>query len=261
MSDRVLMYHALESDAFPSEAKKKGDLLYILSEDTFENQLKLIQGQGYEVVSNENDFEENKVRTGDFTVELTFDDGHFTNHTLAYPLLMKYGYKACFFVTTGWLNGKSYMTDGMLRELADSGMLIGTHGASHRFLTDLTDDEVSRELDTSKKYIEDKLGCPVKTFSAPGGRIDERVARIAVKAGYTDIYISDNSPGFSVEGVDINGRIAVKRNYDLNQFKRSIITGKSPESALVTSALSLAKGMLGNRNYQYIRELALRFKK
>lgn len=45
---------------------------------------------------------------------ITFDDGYADNHQLALPLLQKYGLSACFFISTGYLDGGRMWNDQII---------------------------------------------------------------------------------------------------------------------------------------------------
>jgi len=250
MSTRILMYHGIESASMPSEMTDPGDLRYVLGLDTFEVQLDWLARNGWAIQLTDG-------APGARSAVLTFDDGHASNYELALPRLRDRGLPAYFFITTDWIGSDYYMSADMLTELAAAGMTIGGHGASHSFLTDLSDADAQRELESSRDRLQDILGTPVTTMSAPGGRVDLRIARLAKAAGYTDVYISDNKPRFSLPGLRIHGRLALKRNYSAKQFANMVRRNREP-GFLLTSGLRTAKRVLGNDRYLAARGLALR---
>lgn len=267
MAVRTLMYHALEPAGGPSQAYKIGDLLYVLPKTNFEAQMMLLKFDAFSVVDQVGNGADEFL--GDYAgktygtqksigVRLTFDDGHITNYTIAYPILCEYGYKACFFLTTDWLNTNHCLTTRMVSELAGDSMVIGSHGVSHRFLPDLTEKEIVDELDYSRKSLEDIIGQRVDLLSAPGGRINERVIRLAAVAGYRGIFLSDAKPTPLFESMCLYGRLAVRRDYTTEQVRRMIIAGKPLESELFLTCTAVAKKILGNTNYQNAREIILR---
>jgi peptidoglycan/xylan/chitin deacetylase (PgdA/CDA1 family) len=123
--------------------------------------------------------------------EITFDDGHISNHDLAAPLLASRGMTGHFFITVGWTGAKSgYMGWNELRALHAAGHSIGGHGWSHKLLTHCTDREMETELVQSRKTLEDRLGAPVTTMSLPGGRANARVLAACATAGYLRVFTS-----------------------------------------------------------------------
>lgn len=71
--------------------------------------------------------------------------------------------------------------------LVSSGMGIGSHGKTHRRLSDLDDPGQSDELVSSKRMLEAKLGIEVEAISYPYGTVgdyDLRTLRLSRDAGY-----------------------------------------------------------------------------
>jgi peptidoglycan/xylan/chitin deacetylase (PgdA/CDA1 family) len=123
--------------------------------------------------------------------EITFDDGHISNLSLAAPLLQSRGFTAQFFITVGWTGKKpGYMGWAELQALLAAGHSIGAHGWTHTLLTHCSDTELQTELNVARATLEDKLGAPITTMSLPGGRHNRRVLNACEQAGYTTIYTS-----------------------------------------------------------------------
>ena len=63
---------------------------------------------------------------------------------------------------------------------------FGSHTATHRRLRSLTNEEISEELVSSKKILEEKLSVPVTAFCYPfgAGGFDKRVRPLVFQAGY-----------------------------------------------------------------------------
>src|SRR5205823_5130982 len=75
-----------------------------------------------------------------------------------------------------------------LRALAERGVEIGSHAASHRRLSRLPDTELARELRDSKRRIEAEIGRPCRLLSYPYGEADDRCRAAAREAGYEAAY-------------------------------------------------------------------------
>jgi peptidoglycan/xylan/chitin deacetylase (PgdA/CDA1 family) len=56
-----------------------------------------------------------------------------------------------------------------VRQVANSGISIGCHTATHPFLSRLSPTELEEELRTSRSAIEQQIGKPVDTFAYPYG--------------------------------------------------------------------------------------------
>ncbi len=138
-------------------------------------------------------------------VALAFDDGFRDNLDYAVPLLLKYGLKATFFVSTGFLQrdplilnifartfqttAEDFMDVAALQELFAAGMPVGAHTHSHRNLLNLSPQEQKEELTRSKEILENLLGCPIQgvayPFGVPGKAFDRTTTQIAEAVGYT----------------------------------------------------------------------------
>jgi len=127
---------------------------------------------------------------------ITFDDGFADNLWFALPVLKKFNISGVVFLTVGYIGTEkifprynSYEKDRFLkwnevRELVKEGIEIGSHSLTHPRLTQIPLKEVKREIEDSKKIIEDKTGKEVKYFCYPYGDFNKRIMEIVEKAGY-----------------------------------------------------------------------------
>jgi len=127
-------------------------------------------------------------------VRLTFDDGNVSDVDLALPCLAERGLRGEFFVCAGRLGAPGYLDARRLRELAEAGMSIGSHGWSHRSWRACSDDELRDELVRSREVLADAIGRPVTSAACPFGGYDRRVLRALRAAGYERVYTSDGGP-------------------------------------------------------------------
>ena len=173
----VLNYHKIDN---------KHHSLSVLPED-FESQLKYLSEHGYHSISPDELFE-GLAGTGTLPenpVLITFDDGYKDNYTTAFPLLKKYGFKATIFAVTSFLGQKSqYFTWDQAREMEKEGISIQSHTATHRSMTDLSDEQLRAELVESKKKAEEELGHPVEYMAYPTGTYNLHIAEMVKEAGY-----------------------------------------------------------------------------
>src|SRR5205823_638190 len=78
-------------------------------------------------------------------------------------LLERHGVRATFFVL-GWV-GRRFPE--LVRDIADAGHEVGSHGYWHRLIYRMTPDEFRRDLKQSRVVLEDILGRPVVAYRAP----------------------------------------------------------------------------------------------
>jgi peptidoglycan/xylan/chitin deacetylase (PgdA/CDA1 family) len=183
---------------------------------------------------------------------ISFDDGHISNYASALPLLEKYSCKATFFVIAGRISErKDFMTWDHLKELTSLGHRVEAHGWSHAFLTSCTDAELRTEVKGSKETIEDRLGAPVNSLSAPHGRWDGRVLRACEEAGYTQLYTSNPWTHSNARRVEVIGRLVVVQSMTVERLRRWLTMGRT-EAALHRAKQNLkdaARYFLGERLY------------
>jgi peptidoglycan/xylan/chitin deacetylase (PgdA/CDA1 family) len=137
------------------------------------------------------------------TVSITFDDGYDDNFIHALPVLMQYGIKASFYVTTGFVDRDPTVMDRMRRlrempvtalswkqlgEIRQAGMEVGSHSITHVNLAELEPEALRVELRDSKRVLEDHLGDEIDSlaypFGIPGRHVTARTIEEARDAGY-----------------------------------------------------------------------------
>lgn len=187
--------------------------------------------------------------------EITFDDGHITQLRNGVPILQKLGCSATFFVTLGWVNvDPDYFTWDDIAELRRLGYPVGTHGWSHRFLTQCSPQELKKELDSSKKELEDHLGAAVTSMSLPGGRFNRAVLASCLEAGYSAVYTSDAWHSDNSGPVKVYGRLVVTR--EMTESRILYLQNCGGKEPMASRAIGMgkksAKKVLGDNLYYRI---------
>lgn len=245
------MYHAI----IPQDQMNAASGLYsAVREDDLKEQMDYLLEMGYgtvEVSGQEfiNNDKEN-VRYPNKVI-ITFDDGHLSNYTVAFPILKNLGFCAYFFIIVSKIGKNNYMTWQQIRELKDAGMFIGSHSMTHRIITELNDEEIDYELYESKKILEDNLGCAVHCFSVPKGLYNEKIIQKAKSVGFKAVFTSNqkDNNGFKF------GRIRVRRNWDLEYFKKVIKSGLPFEDRARELISNFSGKILGQKIYKRIRTI------
>jgi len=193
------------------------------------------------------------------TVCLTFDDGHISNFTHAFPVLQQFGYPACFFITVDEIGSRRGLLWRQVRTMAEEGMEIGSHGLTHIPMAFLNTKELIHQLRASKQILEDALGKPVKFFASPTGYSDARLQHFVKAVGYEALCTGPVVPKWHGNGPFVLRRIDVKRGLDIRTYARlaarnasAVAWNRSKEEFLFWS-----KKLLGFRAYEYGRRALL----
>jgi peptidoglycan/xylan/chitin deacetylase (PgdA/CDA1 family) len=127
-------------------------------------------------------------------VALTFDDGYADFATEAVPILRRFGFTATVYVLAGRLGGhngwdtegprKALMTAEQVRQVAEAGMEIGSHGLRHVSLPEQDPARLHRELHESRAMLGELTGRPIRGLAYPYGHYGDRETGAAREAGY-----------------------------------------------------------------------------
>ena len=179
MNIPVLSYHSISEDTCNIS----------LSTKIFENQIIFLKKLGYKSI-NFDEINPNKKNQ----IIITFDDGYKDILINALPILKRHNFKAtCFFVTNQigknnlWddkkekFTIKKIMSDDDIKKWSDSGMSVQSHSHNHFDLTKLSNNEIIKELETSKKYFKDKFNIETDVFCYPFGKVNQNVYDLTKK--------------------------------------------------------------------------------
>ena len=255
------MYHALFADDADFDRIEVEDRPYAVSTENFRTQLAVLANLRTGLVTGSATQGQEPV-----DVVLTFDDGHVSNYDLALPILAEFGMQAYFFITSDFTDQREHFCSSeQLRSMHDAGMVIGSHGKTHAFFADLSEDEALLEFQASRDKLESITGTSVESISFPGGRYHKDNVKQATQSGYSQVFGS----GFGT--VDITrpataalapkavfNRIPIRSNTSTDVFEK-IVTGDRAyylkERAKFNSKEAL-KRLLGNKGYHALYKYA-----
>lgn len=129
-------------------------------------------------------------------VAITFDDGFENFYSVALPELNLRSLPSTVFVISEAV-GKTFgrvgqmervMTVQQLRALPKELVLIGSHTASHRRLTDLAESDAREELIRSKMQLSQMLEREISLFSFPFGAYNSRLVELCSETGYDRVF-------------------------------------------------------------------------
>lgn len=252
----LLMYHALYANEREYADIDAADRPYAVSMAEFTAQLDALSAAGLPLIDPR---ELTRGVSADGGVVLTFDDGHASNHHHGLPELMKRDARAVFFATSDFIeHRRGFCSWRQLREMADAGMTIGSHGRTHRFFDDLDEAAARAEFLDSKTAIEQHTGHAVDQLSFPGGRYAAGQLQLGRQLGYRLLHTSavgshparPVAPGAALARVAVKGGLPLARFMALAQARASVML----PAQTVAAAKHGVRRMLGNRLYHALYE-------
>ncbi len=175
---RVLLYHSVGG------ALRHDPYGISIAPALFEKQMDLLAAGDHLTLTS---FADALAPTDSLQIAVTFDDGYRDNLHTAAPLLVARRIPFTVFVTTSFVrnNDPDFLSPTELRELASMpGVQIGSHGATHARMAALDDAALRRELEESRRELEDMTGKEVRLVAYPHGSVNLRVREVAARAGY-----------------------------------------------------------------------------
>jgi len=129
-------------------------------------------------------------------ISLTFDDGLRCQFEQALPILNQYGLPATFFLVA---NTDPILKDGcrhpdwsktdwgekdirFLKSMVQRGHEVGAHSVHHR--QRVLDKNPKLETEDSKKWIEDRMGIEISSYSYPFSHFTDPIRKAVIDAGY-----------------------------------------------------------------------------
>lgn len=190
----VLCYHQFTSWDEEDAKDKKRKNIFSISAKKFEEHLKFLKDNGYNVISMKKflSYLDGVDSLPDNSVIITIDDGYRSAYDIAFPLLKKYGFPATIYIYSVFFGGRNNLNKNIIKEMLKYNIDVGSHSWTHPVLTkrkrSWSDEEylafLEKEVIKSKIFLESKLKIPVETFAYPYGLYSKEVCYIVKKAGY-----------------------------------------------------------------------------
>src|SRR5436190_3380797 len=185
----IICYHSVTGDAAPVQPDPHKQHLPLR---LFLRQLDFLQRK-YNVISLPDYVAARRAKRDlpDYSIILTFDDGFEDFYSVVAPQLRQRGLPATVFVITDRAfgrfvpNGETFLDWEQIRELAAAGIEIGSHSCSHVPLSEMSREEVTRELAESRALLESNLGYAPSSLSYPFGQTSDSISRLAQSMGFT----------------------------------------------------------------------------
>jgi len=141
-----------------------------------------------------------KVETDRPVLALTFDISWGDVHAgpIIDTLLENGVKKATFFLSSPWAE----QHPDIVQKIVNAGFEIGSHGHKHDNYSQMTDEEITRQLRTAHTILTETAGREPKLLRLPNGDFDKRVLAIADRMGYTVIQWDTDSQDWTNPGVN-----------------------------------------------------------
>jgi peptidoglycan/xylan/chitin deacetylase (PgdA/CDA1 family) len=251
----VLMYHGLHASAADPGCF---DPRYSVTPAAFEQQMRCLARHpgGHWLPAADLPLQLPPLREGRAAVMVSFDDGDVSNALQALPRLQACGLGAVFFVTSEHVGRGGMLSPAQLRMLADAGMQIGSHGASHRFLSSLDTSALYSELQRSRDALEQIIARRVDLIALPGGRGGPRELDAALTVGYTAVFGSQPGDNRDWQPGRYLQRVPITRELDFAGFEQVLNWGGATVRRMRWrhNLLSMPKRVLGDDRYDRLRQ-------
>lgn len=171
---------------------------FAVSRELFSRQLDLLLARGYQTLTLSemcNQWDGDAGQQRGKSVALTFDDCPAALLDFAVPELVRRGMTATFFAVAGRLGGVNdwdagsapslpLMSPAALRNLADAGFEIGSHGLNHLHLRECSSETAAYEMRESRRRLQECVEQPVDFFAYPFGEYPKDHAKLCRATGY-----------------------------------------------------------------------------
>ena len=180
-------YHEVTDDPAAAGFQRPGALPYKHTRDAFARDLAAIAAGPCppERVT------DTDLSSPDRHVFLTFDDGGKSAVWIADALAGR-GWKGHFFIVTGLIGTRTFLTAQEVRYLRETGHVVGSHSDTHPdIFREQPFDRMVEEWRISRDRLAQLLGEPCATASVPGGDISRQVLQSADAAGLSYLFTSE----------------------------------------------------------------------
>ncbi len=176
-------------------------------------------------------------------VAISFDCAWGVEHTDAILNALRVGdVKATWFMVEFWT--EKYPE--YVRKIDGAGHEIGTHSATHSYMSKQNGEEIRLELSTSSEAIEELTGKKVELFRPPYGDYDDELISTAAEEGYYSIqWDVDSLDWKDLSATDIAVRV-------INGVKNGSIILMHNNGLHTAEAVPIIIDTLKNRGYKFV---------
>lgn len=176
---KILYYHDICGEK--SYKSLDSDVLMGTPLDVFKEHLKVIQSEGFKVVSH--------ISKSEGEVAILLDDGFrgiWDNRSFFYSQ----PWKPTVFLAHDLIGKEGFLTIPKILELQNHGFNFECHSWSHTDLTQYSEEEWIKELKESKNWLSKKLNREITEICLPLGYFSDNLVEKINEFGYKEIYSS-----------------------------------------------------------------------
>lgn len=158
-------------------------------------------------------------------VLITFDDGWASNYDMIFDYMHRSGLKYNIFLEVGKIGlDPNYLTWEQVKEMHTSGIVgFGAHTFNHPNMSDISELDLSIEIDKANQIINQQLGITPRDFCFPYGAYShDSLSALVDRHSYDRIYTSDLRYSYPMDGQIIFGRNAISDAESFNVFKHKL---------------------------------------
>lgn len=183
------------------------------------------------------------VGRDDKLISITFDCAWGTEHTDGILSALKASdVRATFFMVEFWTEKYPQY----VKKIDESGCEIGTHSATHSYMSKQNAEEIKKELTSSSEAIKTVTGKDVELFRPPYGDYDDELIRTATELGYYTIqWDVDSLDWKNLSASDIAMRV-------INGVKSGSIILLHNNGLHTAEAVPIILETLKNRGYTFV---------
>ncbi len=193
----ILMYHYIRDYNDPTD--KIGVNLSV-SPEKFKEQINYLKNNGYKTITFF-DLKNKKVAPlPEKPIILTFDDG-YSDAFDAYKMLKENDQVGVFYIISSFVGRDNVLTTNQIIEMSKNNMEIGSHSKTHPDLTKISDANLKKELEDSKKNLEEIIGKSIISFCYPAGKYNQVVKDSVANSEY--LFATTTKSGIAKAGADL----------------------------------------------------------
>jgi polysaccharide deacetylase family sporulation protein PdaB len=183
------------------------------------------------------------VERDDKVISLSFDCAWGTDHTDDILNALKVGeVQATFFMVEFWT--EKYPE--YVKKIDEAGHEIGTHSATHSYMSKQNAEEIKLELASSSQAIENITGKKVELFRPPYGDYDDELIKTASEEGYYSIqWDTDSLDWKDLSATDIAMRV-------INNVRSGSIILMHNNGLHTAEAVPIIISTLKNKGYTFV---------